>query len=84
MNERLNCRKALCTSSVAAARAGFVNIKITADNVGNYDGFGASVVSAFGTSPAISTQLAAGALPTALGSTTVKIKDSAGTERMAP
>lgn len=43
-----------------------------------------SIVSAFGTGLAMSTQLATGALPTALGGTTIKVKDSAGAERMAP
>jgi uncharacterized protein (TIGR03437 family) len=43
-----------------------------------------SIVSAFGTGLAMSTQLATGALPTALAGTTVKVKDSAGVERMSP
>lgn len=43
-----------------------------------------SIVAAFGTGLAMNTQSAAGQLPTTLAGTTVKIKDSAGVERMAP
>jgi uncharacterized protein (TIGR03437 family) len=46
---------------------------------------GESIVAAFGTDLATTTQIAGGStLPTTLAGTTIKIKDSAGMERLAP
>jgi len=43
-----------------------------------------SIAVAFGSGLATTTQAASGSLPTSIAGTTVKIKDSAGTERMSP
>lgn len=53
----------------------------------SYDGSllaGESIAVAFGANLATTTAAANGSLPTTLGGTTVKVKDSAGTERLSP
>ncbi|MGH9803213.1 MAG: hypothetical protein ACRD82_22845, partial [Blastocatellia bacterium] len=53
----------------------------------SYDGSllaGESIAVAFGSNLATTTAAANGSLPTTLGGTTVKVKDSAGTERLSP